>query len=87
MSCIQVPIASERDNHGTQNLPPNAATPLIVSAVLNLAYNLLGKGGLDCLGFGIAPNITALENRVTAASAVMSALPVLAIAPGLAQPQ
>ncbi|HWE63596.1 MAG TPA: ABC transporter permease [Chloroflexota bacterium] len=67
-----------------RHLLPNAATPLIVSTVLNIAYNMLAEAGLDYLGFGIPPNIPTWGNMLTAASEHMSDLPLLVIAPGLA---
>ena len=66
-----------------RHLLPNAATPLIVATVLNIAYNMLAEAGLDYLGFGIPPDIPTWGNMLTAASEHMSDLPLLVIAPGL----
>jgi peptide/nickel transport system permease protein len=66
-----------------RHLLPNAATPLIVTTVLNIAYNMLAEAGLDYLGFGIPPNIPTWGNMLTSASEHMSDLPLLVIAPGL----
>jgi len=63
---------------------PNAATPIIVTTVLNIAYNMLAEAGLDYLGFGVPPDISTWGNMLTAANAHLSDLPLLVIAPGLA---
>ncbi len=67
-----------------RHLLPNAATPIIVTTVLNIAYNMLAEAGLDYLGFGIPPNIPTWGNMLTAANAHLSDMPLLVIAPGLA---
>jgi peptide/nickel transport system permease protein len=67
-----------------QHLLPNAATPIIVTTVLNVAYNMLAEAGLDYLGFGVPPNVPTWGNMLTAANAHLSDLPLLVIAPGLA---
>lgn len=66
------------------HLLPNLVTPIIVTTVLNIAYNMLAEAGLDYLGFGIPPDTPTWGNMLTAASEHMSDLPLLVIAPGLA---
>ena len=67
-----------------RHLLPNAFGPIIVTTVLNIAYNMLAEAGLDYLGFGVPPNIPTWGNMLTAASDHLSDLPLLVIAPGLA---
>jgi peptide/nickel transport system permease protein len=67
-----------------RHLLPNAATPLIVTTVLNIAYNMLAEAGLDYLGFGIPPDVPTWGNMLTAANEHLSDLPLLVVAPGLA---
>jgi len=57
---------------------------LIVTTVLNIAYNMLAEAGLDYLGFGLPPNIPTWGNMLTSAGEHMSDLPLLVIAPGRA---
>jgi peptide/nickel transport system permease protein len=67
-----------------RHLLPNTLTPIIVTTVLNIAYNMLAEAGLDYLGFGVPSDIPTWGNMLTAASDHLSDLPLLVIAPGLA---
>jgi peptide/nickel transport system permease protein len=67
-----------------RHLLPNAATSLIVTTVLNIAYNMLAEAGLDYLGFGVPPDTPTWGNMLTDAGEHLSGLPLMVIAPGLA---
>ncbi len=59
-------------------------TPIIVTTLPNIAYNMLAEAGLDYLRFSVPPDVPTRGNMLTAANAHLSDLPLLVIAPGLA---
>jgi peptide/nickel transport system permease protein len=67
-----------------RHLLPNVAAAIIVSATLTVAYAMLAEAYLSFLGFGVPAGTPTWGNMLNAARPNYMAVPLLAIAPGLA---
>lgn len=66
-----------------RHLLPNILAAVIVTATLEVAYNMLGEAVLDFLGYGVAADTPTWGNMLNAAEQHLLDAPQLAIAPGL----
>ena len=67
-----------------RHLLPNAIGVIIVSFTLDTALFMLAEASLSCLGFGVPPGTPTWGNMLNEARTDYLAVPMLAIAPGLA---
>lgn len=67
----------------TRHMLPNVVGPVIVTATLGVAYNMLAEASLDFLGFGVPPDVPTWGNMLTGAEEFYLTAPLLAIVPGL----
>jgi peptide/nickel transport system permease protein len=67
-----------------RHLMPNVGAAIIVSTTLTIAYAMLSEASLSFLGFGVPAGTPTWGNMLNAARPYYMAIPLLAIAPGLA---
>lgn len=67
----------------TRHMLPNVIAPIIVTATLSVAYNMIAEASLDFLGFGVPPNVPTWGNMLTGAEDFYLTVPLLAVVPGL----
>lgn len=63
---------------------PNIASPIIVSATLAVAYNMVAEGTLSFLGYGIPSTTPSWGNMLTSAQSFYLQAPQLTLVPGCA---
>jgi peptide/nickel transport system permease protein len=66
-----------------QHILPNAASPIIVAATLQVGAAIITESGLSYLGFGVQPPIPTWGNMLQHAQSEMEYAPWTAIFPGL----
>jgi peptide/nickel transport system permease protein len=66
-----------------RHILPNALSPVIVEATLEMGYAIMQESGLSFLGLGIQPPTPSWGNLLSNAQAHLSPHPWLAIFPGL----
>lgn len=66
-----------------RHMLPNAMAPIIVTATLTLATNLIAEATISYLGLGIKPPLPSWGNMLTEAQNYLIKAPYLAILPGM----